>query len=136
MTGMQTAPIVIGLPVPGSMAITEDPNLKCHFGDCFYVGTQICQWRNICCRKQKHGGCGKRYCENHAYHKDALVVSRSSGRSHHVHHFDCCIQCGPELDQDIIANNRCRRIICFVNFFILLAIILPSTLLTRRTYYF
>ena len=68
----------------------------------------------------KTGGCGKRFCLDHRYEK-VLVHYDSESKNTYVNEIQCCVVCGPTLEEDIKINTR---IGCASNFCCTLTILL------------
>ena len=66
------------------------------------------------------GGCGKRFCTDHRYEK-VLIEHDSESKMTYVNDIQCCIVCGPTLEEDIKINTRIN---CFTNCGCTLTIIL------------
>ena len=105
---MMMAPQVPMMPSTTSagtvpMAITQDPQIQCHVQGCLYVGNGRCHWTNLVCRKQKSGGCKKRYCHLHKYEKSQTVHGKHQTYTA-IH--QCCQDCGEQLEADFITNRK------------------------------
>ena len=72
-------------------ATTMDTALQCYFDGCFNVGNRRCEWSNFCMRKQKTGGCRRRYCVLHK--ADIPPITHQGQKYVHVIEVHACINC-------------------------------------------
>ena len=93
---------------PSPITIATTAESKCHIEGCPNQGNNICRYYipNRCCTGSKSGGCGKRYCAQHAFLSSARTVSVSGAPLDNFQ--QACVLCGKEMQTETIKRLQAQ----------------------------